>query len=136
MIIQVSKTRFRRDMGGGQKNEVSVWAYPFIPCFACTVHKVQGCTITQPLLINTTHMDWVNGSFYVAVSRANSHDQIFLQNYQHKFTCHPRAQSFYLNGNCIQCTNEKECQKRYRLSVEDIKTLEKEGAFLWQQRAS
>lgn len=75
--------------------KIKVWAYPLCLSWASTVNKVQGCTITGSVHIDCSMMDWIPGSFYVALSRATSLANVSLVNYKGTFCCDVKARRYY-----------------------------------------
>ncbi len=74
-----------------------VCATPLVLAWAMTVHKVQGVTIQCPLKINCAGMAYMPATFYVALSRVKSLDQVYFTNYTKKFRSHDACVQFYLN---------------------------------------
>jgi len=79
-----------------QRRLARVVALPLVLCWAMTVHKVQGQTISNcALKVNCNGMEWMCATFYVALSRVCSLDQIYLQHFKNRFRANPQAVSFY-----------------------------------------
>jgi hypothetical protein len=95
--IVIPPYRFERTLDSlhTQKVLASVTAFPLTLCYAMTVHKVQGATLTCNIILNGKGMDWFPSTFYVALSRSKSLDQVFLQNWNGRFQTNVEAVRFY-----------------------------------------
>jgi hypothetical protein len=92
---------------------------PLICCYACTIHKVQGCTISIPLVLDCEDADWQPAIFYVGLSRATSLDTVYLKNYCNKYCCNQKAKYYYEMGYVKNIGN---------LSMEECV---QHGTFIW-----
>lgn len=73
----------------------NISAFPLIPAWAITAHKAQGATIANiDVRIDASDMDWQIGTFYVALSRAKSPEQVSLIHFT-GFRQHRLPPAFY-----------------------------------------
>jgi ATP-dependent exoDNAse (exonuclease V) alpha subunit len=81
-----------------QRCVASVVALPLTLSWAMTVHKVQGQTLANcDVVIDCKHMDWMQATFYVALSRVANLNQVCLRNFAHKYQPNRFALTFYSN---------------------------------------
>lgn len=85
---------------GQNKDDYCAWVVAFALClsWACTVHKVQGCTLSGKVHIDCNLMDWVPAGFYVALSRATGLENVTFSNFTGRFKCNLEAREFYGRG--------------------------------------
>jgi ATP-dependent DNA helicase PIF1 len=69
--------------------------------WAVTIHKIQGCTLTQAQLdIGGGIFEY--GQTYVALSRVKSLDGLYLLNFNHlRIKAHPKVLAFYESLSAI-----------------------------------
>ncbi len=108
--------------------EASMNAFPLISCFACTTHKVQGCTLSVPVRIDCLHMDWFTSTFYVALSRSTSLDNVTLSNFHGKFKALEKGRQFYMNGKVY---DEKNNAAERNLLAPHVELLLRENVYFY-----
>lgn len=97
--VVVGSFNFSRETrGSSRKLTAAAECIPLICCYACTIHKVQGCTISVPLALDCEDADWQHAIFYVGLSRATSLDNVYLKNYRNKYRCNQKAKYYYEMG--------------------------------------
>jgi ATP-dependent DNA helicase PIF1 len=74
---------------------LAVGQYPLMLAWAVTIHKIQGCTLTEAQLdIGGGIFEY--GQTYVALSRVKSLDGLYLINFNHlRIKAHPKVLAFY-----------------------------------------
>ena len=92
---------------------VEVDAIPLIPAWAITSHRAQGSTIADiPVHINADCMQYAEGSFYVAISRCKTFEQLSISKYR-GFKQSIEAKQFY--NKTIELPTPKVYQKTVNL---------------------
>ncbi|HPC96941.1 MAG TPA: AAA family ATPase [Sedimentisphaerales bacterium] len=83
------------------KEEVkfTVAQYPIVPAYALTVHKAQGMTL-DVVNIDGSHVNFVPGHVYVALSRARTLDGVRLRNARGLAAFHDSAVRHYYERAC------------------------------------
>ena len=93
---------------------VKRYQFPFVLCWACTVHKVQGLTLNSAYIniIGNKKCCWQPGMFYTAISRLTSLDGLKQLKLIYDFYyCRPGKgvlssnTCFFYRGECC-CNNE------------------------------
>ena len=62
-------------------SEIQIAAFPLIPAFAITIHKLQGQTIKSPLFINYSDIPWKERQYhllYTAISRCKKKSDVYI----------------------------------------------------------
>ena len=82
-------------MQSEQYPTLAVGQYPLALAWAVTIHKIQGCTLSQAQLdIGGGIFEY--GQTYVALSRVKSLDGLYLINFNHmRIKAHPKVLAFY-----------------------------------------
>ena len=91
--LHMEKTWFQSE----QYPTLAIGQYPLMLAWAVTIHKIQGCTLTQAQLdIGGGIFEY--GQTYVALSRVKSLDGLYLINFNHlRIKAHPKVLEFYSN---------------------------------------
>jgi hypothetical protein len=80
---------------GKIRTKIEVDAIPLIPAWAITSHRAQGSTIDDiPVHIHADCMNFAEGSFYVAISRCRTFDQLSIGSFT-GFKQNRQAAEFY-----------------------------------------
>jgi ATP-dependent exoDNAse (exonuclease V) alpha subunit len=62
-------------------SDIQIAAFPLIPAFAITIHKLQGQTIKSPLFINYSDIPWKELQYhllYTAISRCKNKNDVYI----------------------------------------------------------
>ena len=62
-------------------SEIKIKAFPLIPAFAITIHKLQGQTIDSPLFIDYNDIPYKETKYhllYTAISRCKKPDDVYI----------------------------------------------------------
>ena len=76
-LISIEETTFKH----AEISDITVDAFPLIPAFAITIHKLQGQTIKNPLFINYNDIPWKEKQYhllYTAISRCKEPDHVHI----------------------------------------------------------
>ena len=86
----------RQEIFNGKiRTKIEVDAIPLIPAWAITSHRAQGSTIDDiPVHIHADCMNFAEGSFYVAISRCRTFDQLSIGSFT-GFKQNRQAAEFY-----------------------------------------
>lgn len=85
--------------GKSKENTVSVLikCFTWMPCYASTVHRVQGQTLKIPYHVNACDVENVPGMMYVAISRGQDLDNLYISNYKGHQIVSQQVKNFYQN---------------------------------------
>jgi len=76
-IIDIKQITFKHP----EISDIMIDAFPLIPAFAITIHKLQGQTIKSPLFINYNEIPWKEKQFhllYTAISRCKKQEDVYI----------------------------------------------------------
>jgi len=76
-LISIKETTFKHP----EISDIMIDAFPLIPAFAITIHKLQGQTIKNPLFINYNDIPWKEKQYhllYTAISRCKEPDHVYI----------------------------------------------------------
>ena len=76
-VVDVRKISFKHP----DLSVLTIDAFPLIPAWAITIHKLQGQTIDSPIFIDYNNIPWMEKQhhlLYTAVSRCKKHDDVYI----------------------------------------------------------
>jgi len=76
-IIDIKQITFKHP----EISDITIDAFPLIPAFAITIHKLQGQTIKSPLFIDYNDIPWKEKQFhllYTAISRCKNPEDVYI----------------------------------------------------------
>lgn len=118
-LILVSYHTFERKIEYAKiKHVAHLECIPLCLAEAYTVHKLQGASVSCPLHIVCDGMESMSSTFYVALSRGTSLDNITLENFQNEGRINPKALCFY-NGTYELPAKEHEVMKTIEAVVQE-----------------